>query len=277
MRRWALRIGGALLLLGLAFLGWTYWQATRPPIVRHGAVTVADWPAGEPSRTVLLISDTHVAGPDMPPARLARLLEDLNALKPDLILLAGDYISEKKVATRFYSADESVAPLARLTAPLGVFAVLGNHDYWADGPAFRAAFARHRIPLLINSAVRRGPFVIGGVDDATTRHADVRATQAAMAALGPGARILLAHSPEIEDRIAAPVDALLAGHTHCGQLRLPGLVFPSIFRPCGAQRTAGGAPRFVTAGIGTSVLPLRFAAPADVWLIRFSPPASRTR
>lgn len=276
MKRWLTRALAAGLLLGIALTLFAYRQALRPPVVRAAEVAVADWPAGEPPRSVLLVTDTHVAGPDMPPERLARIVARLNALAPDLVLLAGDYVSEKRVATRLYTAGEIVDVLAGLRAPLGVVAVLGNHDHWADPAGFRRAFAARDVPLLANRAVRRGPFVIGGVDDLSTGHADLPGTLRSMAAQGPGVRLLLSHSPDVAPSLTDPVAAVLAGHTHCGQIALP--FFGPIITmsrygrrfACGEIRD-GGQRVFVSAGLGTSGLPLRFAAPPDVWLIRFGP------
>ncbi len=278
MRRWLLRVAALLTLFAAAFLGWTYWQALQDPIVHRASIAVPDWPAGEPPRTVLLISDTHVAGPDMPPERLARIMDQLNALKPDLVLLAGDYVSDKMLATRYYSAAQAVAPFARLKAPLGVVAVLGNHDYWTDPTGFRRAFAQHGISLLANQAIVRGPFVIGGVDDAFTHRDNVSATLADVAAQGPGVRLILTHDSRISGQLTSPATALLAGHSHCGQMILPeigigyGPLAPASWHPCG-EKKINGTPRFVAAGLGTSILPLRLGAPADVWLIRFGPGA----
>ncbi len=266
-----------LYLVAMALLAFAYWEAAmRPPTVRRADVTPADWPKGAPPVTVLLVSDTHVAGPDMPPERLARIVDRLNALKPDLVLLAGDYISHKPHATRTYGPAAAVAPLGRFRAPLGVVAVLGNHDVWADPMAFTNALRAQRITVLNNAAARRGPVVIGGTDDGYTGRAQPEATLRAMAALGPGPRILLTHAPNVALALRAPMDAILAGHTHCGQIVLP--FYGSIARdkgdfrwlPCGRVSVRAG-PLFVTAGLGTSVVPLRFGAPPDVWLIRFGP------
>ncbi|MBL0915083.1 MAG: metallophosphoesterase, partial [Sphingopyxis sp.] len=88
-----------LALLGIALLAKGYWNATRDPVVRTATVAVTDWPAGQAPLKILLLSDTHVAGPDMPPERLARIVGELNRLKPDLVLIAGDLVSEKRTAT----------------------------------------------------------------------------------------------------------------------------------------------------------------------------------
>jgi len=265
----------SLYLAAMALLAFAYWEAAwRPPIVRRTDIALADWPKGAPPVTVLLVSDTHVAGPDMPPERLAHIVDRLNGLKPDLVLLAGDYISQKHYATRYYTPGQAVAPLGRFRAPLGVVAVLGNHDHWANASAFTDALAARGITVLANSATRRGPLVIGGMDDAFSYHAAPLATQRAMDALGPGPRILLTHQPDVARRLGFKVDAVLAGHTHCGQFVVPfrGSLGRDDERfrwlPCG-RVDLDGTPLIVTGGLGTSGVPLRFNAPPDVWLIRF--------
>ena len=88
-RRWLLWSLLAALLFALA-VGKGYWNATRDPLVRRATIEVEGWPAGEPPVNVLLLSDVHVAGPDMPPERLVKIVDGLNRLRPDLVLIAGD-------------------------------------------------------------------------------------------------------------------------------------------------------------------------------------------
>ena len=85
---------------GLALLGWCYWTAIADPVVREADVALPDWPAGAPPVRALLMSDLHVAGPDMPPERLARIVEQANALRPDIVFIAGDFISDRRMSTR---------------------------------------------------------------------------------------------------------------------------------------------------------------------------------
>jgi predicted MPP superfamily phosphohydrolase len=265
-------------LLCVALLAKGYWNATRDPIVRKALVEVADWPAGQPPLNILLLSDVHVSTPDMSPARLTRLVAQLNKLKPDLVAIAGDFTSGKRFATRHHTPDEIAAPLAGFKAPLGTVAVLGNHDFWHDAPAQAAALRRRGIAVLANTAVRRGPLVIGGIADEVTRHDDVPATYAAMEALGPGPRVLLTHSPDVVPKLPAPVAAVLTGHTHCGQLVFPvigALTYSSDYGDrfaCG-RIEVGGQSVFVGAGLGTSIVPLRYGAPPDVWLVTLGPAA----
>jgi predicted MPP superfamily phosphohydrolase len=264
-----------MVAIGLALLGWCYWTAIADPIVREANVALPGWPAGASPMRALLMSDLHVAGPDMPPERLARIVEQANALHADIVLIAGDFLSDKALSTRLYSPDEAAAPLAGLRARLGVFAVLGNHDHWIDAAGMRRALARAHVRVLDNAAASAGPLAIGGLDDSFTRHDNVSATVAAMRRL-PGARLLLSHSPDPFATLPADIGLMVAGHTHCGQIRLP---FVGALRTMSAygQRYACGLVRegnrtlIVTAGLGTSFAPLRLGAVPDMWLIRLGP------
>ena len=274
-RRW-LRWLVLLAALGAGLLAKGYWNAGRDPVIRTATVAVADWPAGQPPLTLLLLSDIHVAGPDMPPERLARIVARLNRLHPDLVLIAGDLVSEKRITTHVYTASQIVAPLGKLRAPLGVVVAPGNHDHWFAPDALRRELETHRIRVLQNQAAKIGPLIIGGIDDDYSGHADVPATLAAMDRLGPGVPLILSHSPDIVPEIPRPVAAIFAGHTHCGQIRFPfigALTYISRYGDrfaCG-DMTDNGQRIFVGAGLGTSVLPLRYNTPPDAWLVTLGP------
>ena len=208
-------------MIGLFAAALGYWNATRDPIVREASLAVAGWPVDQAPLKVLLISDIHIAGPDMPPGRLRRIIGELNRLRPDLVLIAGDMVSEKRLATHIYTPAEVVAPLAALESRLGTVAALGNHDHWFDALAITRELRLRGIRVLENEAMELGPLVIGGVGDDFTGHADVRATYAAMGRLAQKPRILVTHSPDIVPALPEPVAAVFAGHTHCGQISLP--------------------------------------------------------
>ena len=278
LRRW---LRGLLLLafVGVALLAKGYWNATRDPVIRTAAVEVPDWPAGQPPLKILLLSDIHVAGPDMPPARLAHIVDKLNRLKPDLVLIAGDLVSEKRTATHIYSAAEVVAPLGGLRAPLGVVVAPGNHDHWFKPDALRGELETRGLRVLQNEAVKLGPLVIGGVDDDYSGHDDVPATLAAMDRIGPGVPLLLTHSPDIVPAVKRPVAAIFAGHTHCGQIRFPFIGALTYVSRYGDRFACGDITDkdqriFVGAGLGTSLLPLRFYTPPDAWLVTLGPKAT---
>jgi uncharacterized protein len=277
----ALRLLLVLMLLGLAVLAGGYATATADPALRRATISLPGWPAGARPVRLLLVSDIHVAGPDMPPSRLVRLVQQMNALSPDLVLIAGDFVSDKKLSTRRYALREAVAPLGALKAPLGRIAVLGNHDHWRDAAEARAALAAVGIKVLDNDAVAAGPLAVGGLDDAFTDHEDLPATLKRMRAL-PGARLLLSHSPDPFAKLPADVPLMLAGHTHCGQIVLPlvgALQTASDYGDryvCGLIRE-GGRTLIVGAGLGTSLVPLRIGARPDMWLIELGPRRAEAR
>jgi uncharacterized protein len=260
-----------LLLAGCGLVGFAYWTAISDPVVRHVRLELLQTSSLEKQLRILLISDIHVAGPDMPPARLQRLVRLANGLKPDAVMIAGDFISEKRLATAHYPFSEVVAPLAELRSQFGTFAVLGNHDHWAGAVAARAALRDADVTLLDNAAVRAGPLVIGGLDDAFTGHADLDATLRAMARLG-GEPVLLSHSPDPFPQVPSGVKLMLAGHTHCGQIRMPLVGAISYMSEFGERYACGvvaeqGKTLVVGAGLGTSILPLRLGAVPDMWVI----------
>ena len=277
-RRW-LRWLLLLVLIGAALLAKGYWNATRDPVIRTATVEVADWPAGQPPLKLLLLSDIHVAGPDMPPERLERLVAQLNRLHPDLVLIAGDLVSEKRIATHIYSTSKVVAPLGGLRAPLGVVVAPGNHDHWFAPDALRGALGKRGLRVLQNEAVKLGPLIVGGVDDDHSGHADVPATLAELDRLGAGVPLLLTHSPDIVPDLPRPVAAVFAGHTHCGQIRFPSIGALTYVSRYGDRFACGeiddkGQRVFVGAGLGTSLLPLRYNTPPDAWLVTLTSKAS---
>lgn len=226
--------------------------------------------------TVALLSDIHIGGPAMDVPRLERIVAQVNALRPDLVLIAGDFISGEDPARGARAAARLGAPLSGLRARHGVLAVLGNHDHWTAPELVRAQLARANITVLANTVARAGPLTVGGVDDPFTdrdRTADVLARMTR-----PG--LILAHSPDIAPQTPRGT-LVLAGHTHCGQIMLP-IVGPAVttspslgrrlYDPkyrCGLVRQDGKVV-VVTGGLGAS-LPLRLGAPPEVWSLTLGP------
>lgn len=270
------RIWAAALLLTLAtgLSLWGYAEATSVPLVRQAKIALPGWPAGAPPVRALLISDIHVQGPDMHPARLAGIVSRIAALAPDAVLIAGDLISEKRVGTRLYSMAEAIAPLSHLKPKLGTFVVLGNHDHWYDPRGARIALAAAGLKLLSNDAATAGPLVIGGLDDDFTNRADLPRTLAKMRDL-KGAPIILSHSPDPFAELPGGVGLMLSGHTHCGQVA-PWPIGPVKTMSRYGRRYACGMVRergkvlIVSAGLGTSGLPIRIGAPPDMWMLTLS-------
>jgi len=277
MRLKAILFIAALALLGIvAAIG--YRNARADPIVRHLDVRLADYPPGAAPVRIVLFADVHVHGPDMPPARVGRLVDQINALRPDIIVAAGDFVGNNWIGAD-YPVTEAIAPLARLKARLGNFAVLGNNDHVAGVAAVTRALNSAHFRVLNNEAVTAGPIALGGLDDRKDKtfkqvRKNEQATYSAMLRT-PGARVLIAHTPDYFPTVPPSIALMLVGHTHCGQIALP-LVGPIITGSdygrkyaCGLYRR-GDETLVVTGGLGTSHLPLRLGAPPDVWVIDVS-------
>lgn len=252
------------------------------PTVRRASMALADWPVGAPPVRVLLISDMHVGNASTDAARLARVAKIANRAKPDLVIAAGDFVARAEHA-RGEQAKVLRDAFAQIRAPLGTVAVLGNHDNWTSPKEIRRSLTAAGVTVIENTAIRRGPLLIGGAGDSVSGHTQMGPVFNALKRLEadkPGARLYVGHSPDIVTWIPRGA-LLLSGHTHCGQIVLP-LVGPvvRVSEPFGNRFICGvvhdrGKTVVVTAGIGTSTLPLRFGAPPDMWLITVGPPPGR--
>lgn len=270
-----------LFAAALAFAAFGYRSARADPVVRLASIQLNDWPPGATPIRLVLASDIHLESAAMDRARLDRIATQIDALHPDLVVLAGDFIEGSDPHEPATVAPAMIAALRRLHAPLGTVAVLGNHDYWTDAPDVLRLLRQANVTVLRNTAVVRGPIVIGGIDDDSTKHQRVKQTVAAMRGMA-GAKIMVAHSPAMARailKLPAPAGLLLAGHTHCGQIVLPWLgppvdVVDSHYR-CGVVRDPG-LITVVTAGLGTSELPLRIGVPPDLWVVTLGPAVPST-
>ena len=276
-QRFLIAILIAAAVAGLLLLWHMVRLASSMPVVREARVAL-DYPAGVPRHPIriALISDTHMSGPDSPPARIKQIVTAVNAQRPDIVLLAGDYLGNDKPLGARYSPAESTAPFARLRAPLGVLAVLGNHDYWNNSAqAVRAGLERAGVTVLVNRAIRRESLAIGGVDDVIHGRPDIAGTVRATRSLG-GIPILLAHEPDIFVLSPRFGPLMLTGHTHCGQVVFP--LIGALWLPskvgrrytCG-RYDEGGRTLIVTGGVGTSGLPIRLGAAPEFWIVTIVP------
>ncbi|MDB5680499.1 MAG: hypothetical protein JWO16_304 [Sphingomonas bacterium] len=265
----------AVLLLALAGIGlfvFAFAEARRDPVVRTATLSLPGWPAGAKPVRAVLISDVHIGSLAMDAARLNRIVEQIDALKPDIVFIAGDMIFGHEAKSAAKLGEAMVAPLSRLRAPFGVVAMLGNHDNWTGASAVRKQFGRAGITVLENQAIVRGPLAIGVIGDSFTSYSNIPATLAALQPLA-GGRLFLTHSPSITP-LLPDGSVLLAGHTHCGQVRIfgwsPGRQpYDKRYR-CGIIRE-GKRIVVVTAGLGTSGPSLRLGAPPDLWLLTLGP------
>lgn len=276
----AVALAAVVALIALALV-WGLHTARSIPVQRHATVALPDWPTDAARLRIALISDIHIGGTSMSPRRLRRIVEQVNAADPDLILLAGDFVNGHGGGLP-RAATGLTAPLSGARARYGVFAVLGNHDYWTDPAGVRAALERAGIVVLDNRAVQAGPLTLVGVSDAFSDHDRLDLALRSAAGLG-GPRVVVTHSPDLVHDLPPEARLLLAGHTHCGQVVLPlvGSVagrsprkgMRRIYDPgyrCGVIRTPERTV-VVTAGIGAGSVPVRIGARPDWWLVTLGP------
>jgi uncharacterized protein len=171
------------------------------------------------------------------------------------------------------------AELGRLQANLATLAVLGNHDWWYDGPRVNRALTAAHLTVLENRAIslsfRGKPFWVGGVGDSRTRHTDMAKTLRSVETDDPV--ILITHNPDVFPTVPERVSLMLAGHTHGGQVNLPlvgRLIVPSRYgqRYAAGHIVEGGRHLFVSTGIGTSIIPVRFRVPPEIVLLEIHHP-----
>ncbi len=290
-RRGFFKFFGGLVLAGAA-LG-SYAFAIEPGFLlrtQHYALTPPRWTPGLKLRLALL-ADPHLVEPHMPLRRWGRIVDAANAMEADLILLLGDYVAGHFFRTGTVPVAQMASVAQKLRAPLGVHAILGNHDWWDDLSAQRAghgpilaqrALEDNGIPVLANRAIRLSkdnmPFWLSGTDSmvAISRgrgrfegRDDLAATLAQVTDDAPV--VHLAHEPDLFTRIPARVSLTLSGHTHGGQVRLFGWspVTPSAFgnRFAYGHVVEGDRHLIVSGGLGCSIMPVRFGVPPEITLI----------
>jgi predicted MPP superfamily phosphohydrolase len=227
-------------------------------------------PKGLDGLRIVHLSDLHF-GPIVNPKHLERAIEAANDLRPDLIALTGDYISHD----RSYAAP-CAELVGRLRARYGVYAVLGNHDHWTDAALIADLFRAEGITVLLNEGMRLDlngeSFWLSGVNDTMVGLEDL---PLALAGSGDNEmKLLLAHNPIILRRAArAGVDLVLSGHTHGGQVtlrpekNLSGRPRRRLLRGLGRR---GNTQIYVTRGLGTVVLPIRYGCPPEVSLLELN-------
>lgn len=254
------RIALGIVALGLA-LG-IYAFAIEPGRLQvvTTPIELESWPG--PDLRIAVLADLHVGAPHIDLERLDDVVAETNASEPDIVVIVGDLVIHGVAFGTFVEPEPIAAGLAKLRARHGVYAVLGNHDWWYDGERVTAALVAAGITVLEDQAVRTDAGVwIAGVGDKWTRPANVDAALAAVTDDSPV--VVITHNPDVFPSIGARASLTIAGHTHGGQVDVP-LFGPPIVPSDFGQRYAqglvieDGRRMFVSAGIGTSILPVRF-------------------
>ncbi len=285
-------ISRRLFLQGAGGFAWataglgTYAFALEPSLrlnVTSYRVTPPHWPDGMTLKAAVL-ADIHACEPWMPASRVRAIANLTNDLAPDIVFLLGDFSGGHRFVTGPVMPDEWGEALSVLKAPLGVYSVLGNHDWWhgalpgmpADGAeGVRGALRAAGIAVLENHArrvMKNGqPFWVAGLGDQIAERKggrdDLRGTMAQIK--GPAPVILLAHEPAIFRQVPDRVSLTLCGHTHGGQVNLP--IFTEEFMRrhyrCDiiyGHLAQGNRHLIISAGLGTAHAPVRFMRPPEV-------------
>lgn len=270
-RRIGWTVLAALLLAGLlAVLVQAFVVEPGTLVERDYTVAPAGWPAACDGLRVDVVADTHTGSPRNGLDSLQRWVARLAASDADMVLMAGDYVILSVFMGTYIPAETIAAHLRPLTARKPVYAVLGNHDWWKDGPRVSAAFAAAGVRMIDDTAlplrVRGCRFWLVGLGDLQEGNPDVAGTFARVTGDAPA--IALTHEPDLWPRIPARAALTIAGHTHGGQINPFGLMSPPGFR-MGSHRlrgtvVEGGRSLFVSPGIGTSIVPARLGVPPEI-------------
>ena len=265
----------------------------RLNITRH-ALTPPGWTPGLKLRIVVL-ADMHACDPWMSAGRITRLCGHANTLGGDIIVLLGDYMTGMKLVLRQTPPAEWAALLAALRAPLGVHAIMGNHDWWEDKAAQQAgggetishhALRAAGIPVHANHAIRLEKpgmgFWLAGLEDqmallpgarwGRARRRGLDDLPATLAQVTDDAPVvLLAHEPDVFPSVPSRVSLTLAGHTHGGQIRVAGYspMVPSRYGNRYAYRhmVEEGRDLIGSGGLGCSILPVRFGCAPEIVVV----------
>jgi predicted MPP superfamily phosphohydrolase len=278
-----LRIGvialSGLTLLGLLLAMWGFLIESGLLIVRHARIETAKWPAALPPLRIAAVADIHAGAPHVDAAKLDRMVAEVNAQNPDVVLLLGDYVIQRVLFGTPMPPETIAGHLAGLRAKHGVFAVLGNHDWYDDGKRVWRAFESAGISVLENSAVP----LPGRRQDLAGRH------RRRLDATSRSGRNLSTLSRGGRCRGANARPCRLSGHTGAGrpddgrshtwgQVSIPfwgALFIPgrSPLRYAHGRVTENGNDLYVTSGIGTTALPVRFNVPPEIAVITLSAPS----
>lgn len=289
MKKWLKRISYfvlAILILFLLFLGYAYFIEPRRFVVVEETLNVPNWSPKLNGFRVVAIADLHSGSNYAPPERLRYVVEQANAQNADLIVLLGDYVSEarwdKEARSKPEGTDrtelrmpvETIAENLRgFKAKHGVYAIIGNHDWYHNEQKIHAVFESVGINVLNNEVatiqVRDETVSLWGIEDLwRNRRVPTETSYDKI----PDKRNIIAitHNPDSLFTTPQSISIMFAGHTHGGQLNWPIFGPKAVFndpRFMDGHVEVDGKHVYVTSGVGTSVLPLRFRVPPEIAVI----------
>ncbi len=270
-RRWRAALAG-LLVIALVLGVYPILVEPNQLVTRRDDLVISEW-RGPPLR-IAMMSDLHIGSLFMNVAKAREVALRMQAEQPDLVVLLGDYVRHGERPADLQGWRRAASLFGDLRPKYGVFAVMGNHDCWANVDAIRQALVDAHVTVLENKAVRVSngpePFWIWGLADLWEQQVDYTGPLAAIPK--DESVIALTHNPDSFPAIDPRVPLTLAGHTHGGQIALPIVGRPHVPSAYGQRYAVGhvtenGHHLFVTSGVGTSILPIRLGVPPEIAIV----------
>ena len=258
-------------MLGGVILAYAYFVEPKQLIIRQETLTIPNWSKNLDNFKIVAISDIHGGSNNVNEDRLRELVARANEQNPDLIVLLGDYISEKQGSPDNLRMPVSVIAdnLQGFRAKYGVYGVIGNHDHWHDQAEITKEFERVGIDILENEIV---PIKIGeetvnlwGIEDYWKQF---RVPTGILDSIENKQNIIaITHNPDTLLKTPDVISLMLAGHSHGGQVRLPfwgAILHVTDPRLVKGEVEIDGKHVFITSGVGCSGPQIRFLAPPEI-------------
>ncbi|WP_374030062.1 metallophosphoesterase [Bdellovibrio bacteriovorus] len=251
---------------------WAFWLEPRSLHTQNYSLTI-NHKKNLPLLRIGIVSDIHIGRYFGDEKRLERIVKALEKEQPDIIVILGDYVAQRD-ATAFVKAAHQ---LSKLKAPLGVFSVLGNHDWWSGRTEVVKSLKENGVKLIDNEILElswgRSKFRLIGLGDFWEDNAlwDFLSTIKE----SPLPSIALTHNPDVFPETPQHISLVLAGHTHGGQVRFPIIGAPIVPSKYGDRYRYGLISEknhhlLVTSGTGNSILPVRFRVPPEIAVLELS-------
>jgi len=266
----------ALVVLGVLLLVYAVFIEPDQLVVQRQAISLPHWSPALNHLKVAVITDLHVGCLSVPISKLRRVIAETNEQEPDLIVMLGDFVASHGRRSAL-KPEEFAHELSALKSKYGVYAVLGNHDWWYNGEEVRNELQRANIHVLENQSVQLRindvSLWIAGLADQWTRSPNIPLAVKNVPVGSPC--LMLMHEPDLLRDVPGSVSLSLAGHTHGGQVSLPIIGAPIVPTDLGNKFARGLIVEaekhyFVSSGVGTSVIPVRFGVPPEVCILDLS-------
>lgn len=263
----------AFLFFGVFLLAYAVFIEPRQLVVQRQTIKLPHWSPALNHLKVAVITDLHVGCLSVPISKLRRVIVTTNEQKPDLIVMLGDFVASHGRSSAL-KPEEFAHELSALKAKYGVYAMLGNHDWWYNGEEVRNELQRANIHVIENESVQlkidSASLWVAGLADQWTRTPSIPLAIKSVPVGSPC--LMLMHEPDLLRDVPESISLSLAGHTHGGQVSLPIIGAPILPTDLGSKFARGlivegDKHYFVSSGVGTSVLPVRFGVPPEVCIL----------